>query len=246
MDGLHAHHRQRYERTVNSSRPTPQNPLSSRPGQTPDQHSTRLVLQSCLERLNRLDNRMHETIQEFRSFLMNLLDNYQSDITMEDSGGCDRTVDSQVVLDSPNAIPPFVFSHGHCLVPQPAPHRTSLGITGSLSEGTGSPQCKFAVYTAFSLNTHRVRASLLPHGAHSSVDHGPVVQPSLTEPQHSMYSEAFSAFRDPRATKLSSEGAGPHLGQHSQGQFGIFCSFSLERLQYITRLTAPWHVRFRL
>jgi hypothetical protein len=29
-----------------------------------------------------------------------------------------------------------------------------------------------------------------------------------------MYSEAFSAFRDPRATELSSEGAGPHLGQN--------------------------------
>ncbi|KAG2112732.1 hypothetical protein BD769DRAFT_1674023 [Suillus cothurnatus] len=117
---------------------------------------------------------------------------------MEDSGGCDSTVDSQVVFDNPNAIPPFVSSHDYCLVPQPAPHRTSLGITGSLSEGTGSPQC------------------LLLHGAHSSVDHGPVVQPFLTEPQHSMYSEAFSAFRDPRATELSSEGAGPHLGQLSQ------------------------------
>jgi hypothetical protein len=138
MANLQARRTQRHELTMNSSRSMPRNPSSSRPGQAPDQHSTRQALQSCVEHLNRLDRRMHEEIQEIRSMFMDLLDDYQSDITMEDSGRCDSTVDSQVVFDSPNAIPPFVSSHDYCLVPQPAPHRTSLGITGSLSEGTGS------------------------------------------------------------------------------------------------------------
>ncbi|KAG1835337.1 hypothetical protein DFJ58DRAFT_847460 [Suillus subalutaceus] len=200
---------------MNSSRSTLQNPSSSQLGQALDQHSMRLVLQSCLERLDMLDRQVHEEIQEIRSLLMDL-DNYQSDITMEDLGRCDSTVNSQAELDGLNAIPPFASSHDRCFMPQPAFHRTSFDVTGPLLEGEASPQGDFAVYAAFPLNTYRVRAGLLPHSARSSADYGPVVRPSLTQPQHSMYSEAFSAFGDPRIMELSSEGADPHLGQFIQ------------------------------
>ncbi|KAG1853496.1 hypothetical protein DFJ58DRAFT_394711 [Suillus subalutaceus] len=188
MDSLHAH-RQRYERT----RSTLQNPSSSRPRQAPDQHSMRPVLQPYLERLDRLERCMQEEIQEIRSFFMDLLDNCQSDVTMEDPGRCDSTVDSQAGLDGLNAIPLFVSSHDRCFVPQPAFHRTLF--VGPLSEGTGPPQ------------------GLFPNGARSSADYGPVVQPSLTQPRYSTYSEALSEFRDPRATELSSKGADPRLVQ---------------------------------
>ncbi|KAG1749440.1 hypothetical protein EDB19DRAFT_1904541 [Suillus lakei] len=177
-----------------SPRSTLPNPSSSRLGQAYDQHSTRLALLSCLERLDRLDHRVHEEIQEIRSFFTDLLDNCQSDVTMGDLGGCDSTVNSQAGLNELNAIPPFVSSHDRFCVPRPAPHRTSFGITGSLSEGTGPPQ-----------------GGLFHYGTPSSADYGPTARPSLTQPQHSTYSEAFSVFCDPRVTE--SGGADPDLGQ---------------------------------
>ncbi|KAG2048304.1 hypothetical protein BDR06DRAFT_1013082 [Suillus hirtellus] len=175
--------------------------MSSWPGQAPDQHSTRLVLESCLQRLDRLDSlerRVHEEIQQIRGVLMNLLGNYQSDVTMEDSGGRDSTVDSQAELNSLNAIAPFGPSHDRCFAPQFAPHGTSFGVTGSLSEGTGPPQ------------------GLLPHGARTSANYGPIVQHPLTQPQYSVYSEACSAFYDPRVMASSSEGE-----NHRHSQFTI-------------------------
>ncbi|KAG2066353.1 hypothetical protein BDR04DRAFT_1144909 [Suillus decipiens] len=179
---------------MNPSRSMPKKKLSSRPGQAPDRHSMRLVLQSCLERLDRLDRRVHEEIEEVRSVFRNLLDNCQSDVTMEDSGRCDSTVDFQAGLDGLNAIPPFVSSQDHCFMPSPVPHRTSFGDMGSLSEGTGPTQ------------------SLLPYGTHSSDGCGPI-QPSLTRPQYSMYPEAYSALHDLRVTESSSEDADLRPGQ---------------------------------
>ncbi|KAG2096351.1 uncharacterized protein F5147DRAFT_818498 [Suillus discolor] len=180
MDNLRTHRRKRHERTIISS--TLQNPLSSWPGQAPDQHSTRLVLESCLQRLDRLDSlerRVHEEIQQIRSVLTNLLGNYQSDVTMENSGGRGITVDSQAEISSLNPIAPFGPSHDRYFVPQIAPHGTSFGVTGSLSEGTSPPQ------------------ALLPHGARTSADYGPIVQHPLTQPRYSMYPEARSSFCDP-------------------------------------------------
>ncbi|KAG1805794.1 uncharacterized protein BJ212DRAFT_1390413 [Suillus subaureus] len=197
MDSLHAHRRQRHERTMKSSRLTLQNPSSSQPGQDSDQHSTRLALQSCLERLehlkrvNRLDPRVHAEIQEIHSLFMDLLDNYQSDVMMADSGGYGGTVVPQAGI----AIPPFVSSHDSGFVPQPAPYRTSFGVMGSLSEGRGALQ------------------GLLPHSVRSSTDYRPAAQPSLTQPQHSMNSEAFSGFRDPCITESLTEGVNPRFGQ---------------------------------
>lgn len=185
--------------TMKSSRLTLQNPSSSQPGQDSDQHSTRLALQSCLERLehlkrvNRLDPRVHAEIQEIHSLFMDLLDNYQSDVMMADSGGYGGTVVPQAGI----AIPPFVFSHDSGFVPQPAPYRTSFGVMGSLSEGRGA-----------------VRAGLLPHSVRSSTDYRPAAQPSLTQPQHSMISEAFSGFRDPCITESLTEGVNPRFGQN--------------------------------
>jgi hypothetical protein len=100
---------------------------------------------------------MHEgiqEIQEIRSFFVDLLDNYQSDIAMGNSGRYNSTINSQAGLDGLNAIQPFISSHDRCFVPQPAPHRTSYGVMGSLSQGTSLPQGKFTIYAAFPLNTY--------------------------------------------------------------------------------------------
>ncbi|KAG1799267.1 uncharacterized protein HD556DRAFT_1305508 [Suillus plorans] len=154
MDRLGAHRRKRHERTINSSRSTRQN-LSS----------------AWLER------RVHEEIQEVHS-VMDLLDNYRSDATMEDSDGCDSTIDSKAGLDTLNAILPSESSHDPCFGLQHAPHEASFGVVESSSEGT---------------------EGLLPHGARSCADY-------VTQPQHSMYSAGIPAFPDPRVMELSSDG----------------------------------------
>ncbi|KAG2106747.1 uncharacterized protein F5147DRAFT_761581 [Suillus discolor] len=138
---------------MKSSRSTPQNTSSLRSGQAPDQHSTRLALQSCLKHLDRLEYRVHEEIQGVRSLFRELLDNCQSDATTENSGECNSTVDSKAGFDGLNTI--------HCLVPQPAPHGTSFRVTGLLSEGTGSPQ------------------GLLPYNARSSANYVAHLQHSM-------------------------------------------------------------------
>ncbi|KAG2092821.1 uncharacterized protein F5147DRAFT_721869 [Suillus discolor] len=173
---------------MNSSTSTLQNPSFSQPGQAPDQQSTRLVLQSylqCLDRLDRLERRVHEEIQEIRSLFRNILDNYQSNVTMEDSGGCDSTVDSQAGLDGLNVITPFGSSHDRYFMPQPAPHEASFGVMGSLSESI---------------------EGLLLNGTHGFANY--------VTPQHSMYSEGFPAFCDPRVTEssLEPEGVKSRLG----------------------------------
>ncbi|KAG2053260.1 hypothetical protein BDR06DRAFT_956834 [Suillus hirtellus] len=160
---------------------TPQTSSSSRPGQAPDQHSTRLVLQSCLRylnRLNRLERRVHEEIQEIRSLFMDILDNYH--VTMEDSG-----IDSQAGLDSLNAIPPSVPLHDRCFMSQPASHETLFGVLGTMAEGTGSPE------------------GLLPHSDRSVAGY--------VRPQRSMYPEGFPTFCDPRVMQLSSENVDARL-----------------------------------
>jgi hypothetical protein len=76
-----------------------------------------------------------------------------------DSGGYDSTVNSQAALDDFNAtlndvIPAsFATLRERLFVLQPAPHGTSLGATGWLSEGTSTPlgqpsQGKFATFAA--------------------------------------------------------------------------------------------------
>lgn len=171
---------------MNSSRSMRQNPSSSRLGQAPDQHSMRLVLQ-WLERLDGLNHRMHEEIQEIRSLFMELLDNYQLDVTMGDSGGYDSTVDSQTGLDGLNAIPPFISSHDRCFAPQPAAHRTLFGGIESPRDGTGP-----------------VRAGPFPR---NSADYRPAARPSRTQLQHSMYGGASSAFHhdDPHVAESTLE-----------------------------------------
>lgn len=61
------------------------------------------IRQSChqfLGRIDRLKRHIHEEVQDVRGF-MDLLDDYQSDITMENSEGCDSTVNvSTPKLDS--------------------------------------------------------------------------------------------------------------------------------------------------
>ncbi|KAG1792071.1 uncharacterized protein HD556DRAFT_587665 [Suillus plorans] len=96
------------ERSMDSSTPTLQSPSSSQSWQVPNQQPTELVLQSCLQYLDRLDSlerHMHEEIQEIRSHFRNTIDSYESNATMADSDGCDSVVDSpQAGLDGRNAI----------------------------------------------------------------------------------------------------------------------------------------------
>ncbi|KAG1897357.1 uncharacterized protein F5891DRAFT_1192073 [Suillus fuscotomentosus] len=194
MNSLRVHHRKRHERTIDSSRSILQNPSSSWPGQAPDQHSTRLVRQSCLQcldRLDKLERRVHEEIQEIRSLFKNVLENDESDVTMENSGEYDTIIDSQARLDGFHAIPPFASSHKHGFVPQPVFNGTSFGVTGSLLEGTGSPE------------------GLLPHGTRSFADY--------VAPQYSMYSEGFPTFGDPRVAKSSSESVDARLDSSPRG-----------------------------
>lgn len=136
---------------MNPSTSTLRSPSFPQLGQAPE--VLQLYLQ-CLDRLDMLECRVHEEIQEIRSLFRNILDNCQSNVTMDDSGGCDSTVDSQAGLDGLNAITPFGYSHDRYFVPQPTPH-ASFGVVESLSENI---EGKFAVYALFPLNPCRVQA----------------------------------------------------------------------------------------
>ncbi|KAG2096357.1 uncharacterized protein F5147DRAFT_716808 [Suillus discolor] len=128
-------------RVIHSSRSTRQDMSSSWSVQAPGQYSTRLLVRQsyleCLDRLYRLERRVHEEIQEVHTF-MDLLDNYQSDATMEDSDGCDSTIDFQAGLDSLDAILPSESLHDPCFVLQPASHEASFGVMELLTESTES------------------------------------------------------------------------------------------------------------
>ncbi|KAG1784733.1 uncharacterized protein HD556DRAFT_1451424 [Suillus plorans] len=103
---------------MNSTTPTLQSPSSSQPWQVPDKKLMGLVLQSslqCLDRLDSFERHMCEEIREIRSHFRNILDSYQSNVTMTDSEGNGSIVDSQAGLDGRNAIPPFASSHNPCL-----------------------------------------------------------------------------------------------------------------------------------
>jgi len=180
----------------------------------PDRDPTRLALHSCLEYLDRLDRRIHEEIQETRSYFLSFLDNCQSDVTMGDSSGYDITVDSQVALNDLDAILNNVIPASFAALRdrlKPAPHSASFGVTGWLSEGTNTPlgqppEGKFAIFVAIPLNAHHVRPGL--SGSTSSSDYyGPVAQPFLPQPQHSTYSEAFPLIYDPHDMQLLPQGA---------------------------------------
>lgn len=162
----------------------------------PDRDPTRLALHSCLEYLDRLDRRIHEEIQETRSYFVSFLDNCQSDVTMGDSSGYDITVDSQVALNDLDAILNNVIPASFAALRdrlKPAPHSASFGVTGWLSEGTNTP-----------LGQPPEGLS----GSTSSSDYyGPVAQPFLPQPQHSTYSEAFPLIYDPHDMQLLPQGA---------------------------------------
>lgn len=136
--------------TMNSSEPTLQNPSSSRlgPGQAPNQHSMRDILHFSLCSLDMLERRFCWDIQQTRGFIMDHLNNCQSDDTMADSGGYDNTANYQAGFDKPNATQRFVSPHDRYPMPQ---CETSLEVTESLSEDTELLHGKFAVWATFPL-----------------------------------------------------------------------------------------------
>ncbi|KAG2753130.1 hypothetical protein P692DRAFT_20797939, partial [Suillus brevipes Sb2] len=104
----------------------------------------KLFLQSALEHLDRLERRVHEEIQVTRDFIQ-LLHDCKLDDTMEDSGECDSTIDSQAVFDDLNAIfnnvipASFADLEKRLFMLHPMAPVTSFGATGLLSEGTSTP-----------------------------------------------------------------------------------------------------------
>lgn len=165
----------------------------------PDRDPMRLALQSCLEYLDGLDRRIHEEIQETRSYFLKFLDNCQSDVTMGDSGGYKSTVDPQAAFDDLNVILDYVIPasfatlRGRFSVLQPASHSTSFGVTGWLSEGTNTP-------------LGQPPQGLFPGSTSSSANYGPITQPFI---QRSTYSEAFSVIYNLRDMQSLPEGAYP-------------------------------------
>lgn len=117
------------------------------------QHPMRYVLQSCLERLDSLEDPICEETQEIRNLLVGLLDNFQPDVTMADAGGYNGTVDSQAGLDElrVNTMTTFGYSHDSSFISQPVLHRTSLDVMESLSEDTYPLRGKCAVCVIFPL-----------------------------------------------------------------------------------------------
>ncbi|KAG2053273.1 hypothetical protein BDR06DRAFT_1021637 [Suillus hirtellus] len=116
----------------------------------PDQYLTLQSILECILRLEMLDQRIdmlerrldvsyhdaREAMQEIRS-VKNLVCNYQSDFTMEHSGGRGGTVDSQAGVNDLNAVTSPGSSHDSQIMLQPAAsHGTSSGVIGSLSGGT--------------------------------------------------------------------------------------------------------------
>lgn len=155
-----------------------------------DQGSETLDLQSCFEHLDRLVRRIHEENQEIRSCCLQLLDSCQSDVTMGDPGRCDSTVYSQALDNHDAIINDFIPASFADL---PAPHTSSFGVAGWLSEG---------INTAFGQSPR----GPTPGSTTSSTNYGPVAQPFLPQPQHSTYSQAFSVIYDPRDMRPLPEG----------------------------------------
>jgi uncharacterized C2H2 Zn-finger protein len=173
-----------------------------------DQESTTSTLQSCLGLLDRHCDRLQNTykeILEIRTCIAEILANLdsQSEVAMENVGARDSSIDlifsdgpptiAPVTLDANSflSIPPtlsllsqpLVFSHGQ---PSAQEHRSlsqsSVGVIGTLPEGTESPVYRFAqgeltTITAFQLcSLHEIIEPLLT-GASGSVSHELGTQP---------------------------------------------------------------------
>ncbi|KAG0701089.1 hypothetical protein DFH29DRAFT_1080326 [Suillus ampliporus] len=187
--------------------------LSSRSGHVADQGSMKSILQSCLESLDRLHDGkdyVHKEILrleilEIRTRITELLSSCQSDVTMENSGTWDSSIDlraivddepqiiSTVALDKLNAISLLLTPSDTFLLPQPpALHGQlsdreygpleSVEVTGSLPEGADR-------------SVDQLCQDLLLGGTSSVVSHEPGAQPFL--PQHGMYSEGHALYQQP-------------------------------------------------
>ncbi|KAG2088061.1 uncharacterized protein F5147DRAFT_727168 [Suillus discolor] len=164
--------------------------------------STRPAIQLCLDHLDRLEGLVRGEIQETRRRFFKLLDNSLSDVATGHSYGYDSTVDPHAEFYELDAIINGVISASFAtfrdrfFVQQPAPHSTSFGVTGGMSEGTHPP-------------LGQPLQGPLPDGTHSTANYSPVTQPFVLQPQHSTYSEAPSVYQDPRTVQSLPGGAYP-------------------------------------
>ncbi|KAG2126519.1 hypothetical protein DEU56DRAFT_959513 [Suillus clintonianus] len=86
---------------------------SSQLGHTPDQDSTRSTLQSCLECLDRHNDRLnivYKEIIEIRTLITELLAGVQSEVTVTESGTLDDSAYLRAIVgDDPKTIAPFAL-----------------------------------------------------------------------------------------------------------------------------------------
>ncbi|KAG1778298.1 hypothetical protein EV702DRAFT_1095450 [Suillus placidus] len=142
---------------------TPRLTSSSRLGRAPDQDSMRSSLQSCLECLDRVHDRLdcvYKEILEIRIRITELLATYQSEITMADEGALNSSIDLQAIVDDkPQIIVPLALDELNASSPSLTPPELSvlaeplafrgqlsdleygpLGFTSTLPEGVGRVQ----------------------------------------------------------------------------------------------------------
>lgn len=115
----------------------------------PDRNSTRITLQSCLECLNRLNDRIisvHREMLEIRIRIAEFLDTTQSGATVMDSSTRGSSAYPQAIFNEPDATLPLLTTPDLSGLPQPLAHgRFSdqeycplecIEIMGSLLEDT--------------------------------------------------------------------------------------------------------------
>jgi hypothetical protein len=151
---------------------------SSQLGHVPDQDSMKTNLQSCLECLDRHNDKIisvYREMLEIRACITKLLDSVQSEATVMDSGTRDSNVYLQAIFDNeyqniatvaphePNTTLPLFTTLDFVGLPQPPAYDRlsdqeygplrSVGVMGSMQEDTNPMICqrspgKFAISPA--------------------------------------------------------------------------------------------------
>ncbi|KAG2096353.1 uncharacterized protein F5147DRAFT_763570 [Suillus discolor] len=167
-----------------SSLPTPQLTSSSRLGNVPDQDLTRTrsSLQSCLECLDRVHDRMDCVYKEFleiRTRITELLVTGQSEITtVEGDGTLDSSVDFQAIVSGePQTVVPLAFDELNAVSPSLTPPELSvsaepLAFQGQFSDLKYGP-LEFGIITlAEGLSIGTIPQDVLLNGTPGVISYG--------------------------------------------------------------------------
>lgn len=219
--------------TMNPSAPTLQNTSSSQrgQGQTHNQHSMRHKLLLCLQSLDSLKDRVDKDILDTRNFILDRLNDCQSDLTMADSGGYDNTVNYQAGFDEPNATQTFLSPQDRYTTLQLAPHGISREARESLSEDAEplrSPRS----------SAHYGSEATLPfHQGNTYVTHPHPSQFSQDSSCHGTSSSGYERVAYPvRRTDFEEDGK---PAAQSQPQYSVYREPTLPFLQGGQHVTEP-------